>query len=265
MTTFSIASTPSFQATNFAVEGMLRKSGVEGTSLAALLAALSFPDFTEENPKQFFEIRRIKAGKTVCLSQNNSSELYAVQVGILKTEFIDPICGKYAVCFPRTGDLVGCELLTSADVCAATTAVTDVTLIVIPLASARALMRGCDAFSDVLYGILGKYILDTHKRLRSQTRLTAAGRVAAFLIAEMERSKSYATRKSIVLRMKRCDIASYLGIRQETFSRILNDFEVDGLILRCKRIVKIYNANALKSKINGNSFFEQVELNSRIL
>ena len=80
------------------------------------------------------------------------------------------------------------------------------------------------------------YRLATHELVAAQAqmvllgRMTAAERIASFLLMLLRRSRSCGVAEAVRLPMSRLDIADYLGLTKETVSRGFTSFKTCGLI-----------------------------------
>ena len=83
-------------------------------------------------------------------------------------------------------------------------------------------------------------------------RLRAEERLAAFLLDLMERLRlrGFST-SSLVLRMTREEIGSYLGLKLETVSRTFSKFVEEGIVEVKQRHVRILDTDALRRIVNS--------------
>jgi CRP/FNR family transcriptional regulator, nitrogen fixation regulation protein len=106
-------------------------------------------------------------------------------------------------------------------------AVTEVTLLRLPFAATEQLAEENPAFAHHLRDEMLKNLDAAQHRLFRLGRMTAAERVASFLIDLADRDDA---RRRIEVPMSRYDIADHLGLTVETVCRALSDFKRRGLI-----------------------------------
>jgi CRP/FNR family transcriptional regulator len=59
--------------------------------------------------------------------------------------------------------------------------------------------------------------------------------------------------QSLVLRMTREEIGSYLGLKLETVSRAFSKFQEDGVLEVKQRQIRVLDAEALQKLVNGTN------------
>lgn len=217
-------------------------------TLSNVLTLLSFSGSAGVYANHHFQKRLVRAGESVCVTPDGSGTLFAVQAGVLKTETVD-LKPAYPIAFPRAGDLLGVELITGVFSTSISTAITDVSLLVIPKDIVQLMIRECEAFSLGLYKVLGTYLKASRDHLHSSTKLRATARVAEFLITELKHSATKGNERKIAVPMKRGDIASYLGLTLETLCRSMNELEQAGLIVRSYKSIEVRDPEGLQNRI----------------
>ena len=106
-------------------------------------------------------------------------------------------------------------------------AVTDAVVIRLPRnASERVIDQNPAAARELRESML-RDLAQAHGRMLLLGRMTAAERVAAFLVEMFERCDRA---KELALPMSRNDIGDYLGLTTETVCRVLSTFKRDGMI-----------------------------------
>jgi CRP/FNR family transcriptional regulator len=82
--------------------------------------------------------------------------------------------------------------------------------------------------------------------------MRAEERLAAFLLNLTQRLKARGfSSSSLVLRMTREEIGSYLGLKLETVSRAFSKFQEDGVLEVKQRQLRVLNEEALRQLVNG--------------
>jgi len=83
--------------------------------------------------------------------------------------------------------------------------------------------------------------------------MRAEERLAAFLLNLTQRLRARGfSGSSLILRMTREEIGSYLGLKLETVSRAFSRFQDDGLLEVRQRHIEIVDAPALQALVNGS-------------
>jgi CRP/FNR family transcriptional regulator len=83
--------------------------------------------------------------------------------------------------------------------------------------------------------------------------MRAEERLAAFLLNLTQRlhARGFSS-TSLVLRMTREEIGSYLGLKLETVSRAFSKFQEDGVLEVKQRQLRVLNEEALRQLVNGS-------------
>ena len=82
--------------------------------------------------------------------------------------------------------------------------------------------------------------------------MRAEERLAAFLVNLTQRLKTRGfSPSSLILRMTREEIGSYLGLKLETVSRTFSKFQEEGLLEVKQRHIRIVDPAALQRLVNG--------------
>jgi CRP/FNR family transcriptional regulator len=82
--------------------------------------------------------------------------------------------------------------------------------------------------------------------------MRAEERLAAFLLNLTQRLKARGfSSTSMVLRMTREEIGSYLGLKLETVSRTFSRFQEEGLLVVKQRQIEILNTDGLAQLVNS--------------
>lgn len=102
--------------------------------------------------------------------------------------------------------------------------------------------EGSAEFNKSLLKILGNWVDDYFSRFQTLMMQSARERVEQFLLSAAEKSKS----DTIIYSLKQNELASNLGLRPETFSRILSNLKKENLITtKCGEV----NISNLRKKI----------------
>jgi CRP/FNR family transcriptional regulator len=84
--------------------------------------------------------------------------------------------------------------------------------------------------------------------------MRAEERLAAFLLNLTQRLQARGfSSHSLILRMTREEIGSYLGLKLETVSRTFSKFQEDGVLEVRQRHIRVLDDVALKRLVNGSA------------
>ena len=118
----------------------------------------------------------------------------------------------------------------------------------IPLAVFENMVSKYPALSNAFLKIMSREIIHTQRMIFVLSKMTAEQKAANFLInmSTVSKSRGYS---SLVfnLSMSRADIANYLGLANETVSRIFKSFQDKGIISADRHQVSINDFETLKS------------------
>ena len=184
--------------------------------------------------------RRIRRGETLFRAGDLFRSLYLVQLGFFKS-FLSSEDGRSQVTgFQMPGDLLGMDGIGIAEHTQTAVALDDSAVLVFPYAEFESPSTHANALQGPLHRVMSQELARTHGMMILLGTMHAEGRVAAFLL---DLSQRYVVRGysgcEFTLRMTREDLASYLGLKLETVSRIVSRFKVNGLIEAHNRDVRI--------------------------
>jgi CRP/FNR family transcriptional regulator, nitrogen fixation regulation protein len=164
-------------------------------------------------------------GTEVFAEAETAEYVYQILSGAVRTFAVLPDGRRQIGAFYLPGDVFGIE---NGDVHRLTAeAIVDTKVLVAKRNTVLGESEESLTLSRELLKLVTKSLHHAESRLMVLGRQTAIERVAAFLIEMDRRLQSPAT---IVLPMKRRDIADYLGLTVESVSRALSIFEREGLL-----------------------------------
>ena len=169
-----------------------------------------------------------------------SQSLYAVRTGFFKTcvsaeDGRDQVTG-----FQMAGELLGLDgISTDRHTCDAV-ALEDSQVCVIPYHQLEELSREVSDLQRQFHQIMSREIVRDHGVMLLLGSMRAEERLAAFLLNLTQRLQARGfSGSSLVLRMTREEIGSYLGLKLETVSRAFSRFQDDGLLEVEQRHIRI--------------------------
>ena len=114
------------------------------------------------------------------------------------------------------------------------------------------LSRDVPALQRHVHRIMSREIVREHGVMLLLGSMRAEARLAAFLLNLTQRLEARGfSPSSLVLRMTREEIGSYLGLKLETVSRCFSKFHEDGLLQVRARQIRILDPTALRGIVNG--------------
>jgi CRP/FNR family transcriptional regulator len=192
--------------------------------------------------------RRISVapGDTLFEAGDPGDAVFAVRRGSFKTSISAPGRKSQVIGFHMPGDLIGLDGIgTGTHACDATA-----------LEQSEVCVIQCDQLEEICSTVLpmqrsfnrllGSELAREQQMILMLGRMHARARVAAFLADLIARRASRGVPASLlVLRMKREDIGTYLGLTLETVSRCLSQFQREGILGVDKRVIRLKDRQAL--------------------
>src|SRR5215470_11232002 len=173
--------------------------------------------------------------------------LYAIRIGMFKTVALAPDGREQITGFHMAGDIVGLDGISSGRYGCQAIALEDSEVCVVPFKQLDELALELSTLRRNLYRVIARDICRDHDMLLSLGSRCAEERLVLFLLnlAERYQARGYSA-SEFVLRMTREEIASYLGLKLETVSRLFSHLQGEGLIQVQGRAVKLLDSPALK-------------------
>ena len=131
-------------------------------------------------------------------------------------------------------------------------ALEDSQVCIIPFGELGRASRECEDLQHQLYRIMSGEIVRDHGVMLLLGRMQAEERVAAFLLNLTQRlhQRGFSS-SSLVLRMTREEIGSYLGLKLETVSRCFSKLQQDGVLKVRHRHLEVLDPAALRHIVEG--------------
>ena len=124
----------------------------------------------------------------------------------------------------------------------------------IPFRPLEALARELSDLQRHCHKLISREIVREHGVMLLLGSMRAEGRLAAL---PLKLTQGLRTRglsaSSLVLRMTREEIGSYLGLKLETVSRAFSKFQDDAVLEVKQRQIRVLDADALQALVNGSS------------
>jgi CRP/FNR family transcriptional regulator len=196
--------------------------------------------------------RKVVRGATLFRAGDRADALFAVRTGFFKT-FVRSHQGEEQITgFQMAGELIGLSGIDSGVHQIDAVALEDSQVCMVPLADLEALEREVPSLQIRFHRVMSHEIATSHQAMLQLGSMHAEERVAAFLLNLMHR---LATRgfsaTSLLLRMSRDEIGSFLGLTPETVSRTLSGFQASGLLVVRQRLIEVTDATGLQRVLDG--------------
>lgn len=192
--------------------------------------------------------RTFRRGEHLFRSGAPLKALYAIRSGFFKTHVLHENGHEQVTGFHMAGEIIGMDAISSdAHTCCAV-ALEDSEVCELPFAKLEELGRKLPSLQRHLHRLLSREIVRDHSIIMLLGSMRAEGKLAAFLLNLSQRfaARGYSP-SAFQLRMTRQEIGNYLGMKLETVSRTLGQFQEAGLISVRNKAVEIIDAKNLRA------------------
>ena len=195
--------------------------------------------------------RAVPRGDALFRAGGAFSSLYAVRTGFFKTCVSSEDGRDQVTGFHMAGELLGLDGIgTDRHTCDAI-ALEDSQVCVIGYHQLEDLSRELSDLQRHFHRIMSREIVRDHGVMLLLGSMRAEERLAAFLLNLTQRLRTRGfSASSLVLRMTREEIGSYLGLKLETVSRTFSKFAEEGIVEVRQRHVRIIDTGALRRIVN---------------
>jgi len=198
--------------------------------------------------------RQVARGDRLFHSGDEFHSLYAVRTGFFKTCISSEDGRDQVTGFQMAGELLGLDGIgTERHTCDAV-ALEDSQVCVIPFQQLEDLTREFSDLQRQFHKIMSREIVRDHGVMLLLGSMRAEERLAAFLLNLTQRLQARGfSASSLILRMTREEIGSYLGLKLETVSRTFSKFQDEGFLEVKQRQIRVLNQPALQNLVNGSN------------
>lgn len=198
---------------------------------------------------------RVYKGASLFRTGEPFKGLYAVRSGFFKTRSTFEDGREHVTGFQMAGDLLGLDgLAADAHICDAV-ALEDSQVCVIPYAQLESVSREFMTLQRQFHRIMGREVVRDHRVMALLGGMRSEERLATFLLNLADRLEARGfSPSSLVLRMTREEIGTYLGLKLETVSRCFSKFKSEGMLKVRQRQIQIVDRAALQALVAGASF-----------
>jgi len=185
-------------------------------------------------------LRKVVHGDTLFRAGDRFDSLFEIWTGFFKTVIATNQGREQVTGFQMGGELLGVDGIDSGRYRVDAVALEDAQVCVIPYAVLETLGREVPSLQKQFHRTMSREIVNDHSVMLHLGSMHAEERVAAFLLNLTDRLRARGfSASSVVLRMSREEIGSYLGLRLETVSRTFSKFQANGLLFVRERQIQI--------------------------
>jgi CRP/FNR family transcriptional regulator len=191
--------------------------------------------------------RRIRKKGSLYRAGESFSSLYAIRLGTFKTLMLAEDGREQVTGFYMGGEILGTDGIEENRYSCEATALEDSEVCVLPFSLLDELAHDVPSVRRNLYRWLARDASQGQKTMLLLGSMCAEERLAVFLLglAQRYRARGFSMNE-FVLRMTREEIASYLGLKLETVSRLFSRLQGEGLLQVQGRAIKLLDLSALK-------------------
>ena len=198
--------------------------------------------------------RSVARGDTLFRNGDMFQSLYAVRTGFFKTCVTAEDGRDQVTGFQMAGELLGLDGISTDRHSVDAVALEDSQVCLIPYGDLEALSREFTGLQHQFHRIMSREIVRDHGVMLLLGSMRAEERLAAFLTNLTQRLKARGfSGSSLILRMTREEIGSYLGLKLETVSRTFSKFQDEGLLEVRQRQITILDQGGLQKIVNGTA------------
>ena len=198
--------------------------------------------------------RAVARGEALFRSGEAFSSLFAVRAGFFKTCVSSEDGRDQVTGFQMAGELLGLDGIGSDRHTCDAVALEDSQVCIIPYHQLEDLSRELPDLQRHFHKIMSREIVRDHGVMLLLGSMRAEERLAAFLLNLTQRLRTRGfSGSSLILRMTREEIGSYLGLKLETVSRAFSHFQEAGLLTVKQRHIEVLNADGLQNLVNGTA------------
>jgi CRP/FNR family transcriptional regulator len=198
--------------------------------------------------------RQVPRGEALFRSGDPFQSIFAVRTGFFKTCVSSEDGRDQVTGFQMAGELLGLDGISGDRHSCDAVALEDSQVCVIPFSRLEELSREFNELQRQFHKIMSREIVRDHGVMLLLGSMRAEERLAAFLLNLTQRLQARGfSPSSLVLRMTREEIGSYLGLKLETVSRTFSKFQEEGLLEVKQRQIRIVNLAGLQQLVNGTN------------
>lgn len=229
-------------------EGKASLSPLWTSTLAEVCGVLNIvANLQSQSPGPIFKHKRILMGETLYQIGESFQQMYVIKSGATKTVATTSAGSEQIIGFSLAGSLLGIDGIADRHHLNSVIALSDADIILLPMSVIKSLGLTCAGLSHGLYNAMALEIVKAQPAT-GRLGLTTRSRLGRLLVdlADQFGAMGYSNTQ-FNLPMARSDIASYLGMAEETVSRSFKELELTGLIKLDRRSIHILDRKGLCS------------------
>lgn len=195
--------------------------------------------------------RSLKRGEVLFHAGDRFEALYAVRTGFFKTRISSEDGRDQVTGFQMAGELLGLDGISEDRHSCDAVALEDSQVCQIPYSRLEELSLQVTDLQRQFHRVMSREIVRDQGVMLLLGGMRAEARLAAFVLNLTQRLQARGfSGTSLVLRMTREEIGSYLGLKLETVSRAFSRFQEDGLLEVKQRDIRVLNEPGLRRLLN---------------
>jgi CRP/FNR family transcriptional regulator len=228
------------------------KVACSSCSLRELCLPVGLSDEDVERLDQLVGARRtLKRGEVLFHAGDRFDSLFAVRTGFFKTRISSEDGRDQVTGFQMAGELLGLDGISDDRHSCDAVALEDSQVCQIPYARLEELSHEVTDLQRQFHKVMSREIVRDHGVMLLLGGMRAEARLAAFVLNLTQRLQARGfSATSLVLRMTREEIGSYLGLKLETVSRAFSRFQEDGLLEVKQRDIRVLDEPGLRRLLN---------------
>jgi CRP/FNR family transcriptional regulator len=229
------------------------KVACQSCNLRELCLPVGLSDADIERLDKLVSLRKtVKRGDTLFRRGEAFNAVYADRTGFFKTCVSSEDGRDQVTGFQMAGELLGLDGIGSERHTCDAVALEDSQVCVIPYEQLEDLSREFGELQRQFHRIMSREIVRDHGVMLLLGSMRAEERLATFLLNLTQRLQARGfSPTSLVLRMTRAEIGTYLGLKLETVSRCFSKFNDDGVLEVKQRHIRVLDPAALQALVSG--------------
>jgi CRP/FNR family transcriptional regulator, anaerobic regulatory protein len=216
-----------------------------------LPVGLSSPD-TERLDTLVATRKSVARGQALFRAGDAFQSLYAVRTGFFKTRVSAEDGRDQVTGFQMAGELIGLDGISHDRHAVDAIALEDSQVCIVPFSQLEVLSREFGELQRQFHKVMSREIVRDHGVMLLLGSMRAEERLAAFLLNLTQRLQARGfSPSSLILRMTREEIGSYLGVKLETASRTFSKFQEEGLLEVKQRRIRVLDEAGLRQIVNN--------------
>ena len=194
---------------------------------------------------------RVRRKATLYRPGDRFGALYAIRIGTFKTTVLAEDGREQVTGYHMAGEIIGLDGIGDDRFTCEASALEDSEVCVMPWSDIDRLAAELPSLRHNVYRAISRDLSREQTMMLLLGSRSAGERLAIFLlnVADRYRARGYSSRE-FVLRMTREEIASYLGLKLETVSRLFSSLQEHGFIQVQGRAVKLLDAPGLRRTVS---------------